>query len=504
MYVNSLILPSGRQLPDDTAAIKHVVVRSRVTDAGQLLPGGVCAASVKAEILDPDGTLALTAGDRVQLFRVDEEGNTRRAGVFFLEKPERIGAEILELTGYDAVRKLDKDLTVWLTQLNQWPYTLLEFAKMVATQCGLTLHCDQMPNGQLPVEQFAAIATGRQLMRWICQACCRFCRATAEGELELAWFSDSGVMLAPTGENFYYRGALRFADYATEAVDGVQLRLADGKSSYLWPENGAENPWIITANPILAKISDQVSQALEVIAGEMAGMTYTPFRVTIPAKEDLVPGQLVAVETPGGAVIRACILEKERSGGRDTLSGPGSMRLSNKVSEADRSALDALNAALSAMDKLTQEEVFNKLTDNGTIEGLFMQNGQLYINASYLAAGVIRSADGTVEIDLASNTVTIHTDNGKIVLAAGGLYGYGADGVRSLILKPGSGSGSPTVLNSFQSEAGLTVAAGKTGSTLTLGQAAAKTEIRGSSVRLLEKDVEWRSNGDGTYSLIGK
>ena len=29
---------------------------------------------------------------------------------------------------------------------------------------------------------------------------------------------------------------------------------------------------------------------------------------------------------------------------------------------------------------MTQEQVFNKLTDNGNIQGLFMDNGQLYIN----------------------------------------------------------------------------------------------------------------------------
>ena len=160
--------------------------------------------------------------------------------------------------------------------------------------------------------------------------------------------------------------------------------------------------------------------------------------------------------------------------------------------------------ARDTLDAQTQEEVFSKLTNGGAMQGLFMQDGQIYLNASYLAAGVIRSADGTVEIDLAQNTVTIHTGDGKLVLAAGGLYGYGRDGVQTLILKPGTGTGSATVLNSFQSAAGLTVAAGKAGALLTLGQPGASTVVRGSSVSLLDKTVEWKANGDGTYSLIGR
>lgn len=38
------------------------------------------------------------------------------------------------------------------------------------------------------------------------------------------------------------------------------------------------------------------------------------------------------------------------------------------------------------------ERVFNALTDNGKQEGIYMQNGHLYINASYIKSGQI-SAD---------------------------------------------------------------------------------------------------------------
>lgn len=39
---------------------------------------------------------------------------------------------------------------------------------------------------------------------------------------------------------------------------------------------------------------------------------------------------------------------------------------------------------------LNQAKVFNKLTSNGTIKGLYMKDGQLYVNASYIASGTLK------------------------------------------------------------------------------------------------------------------
>ena len=49
---------------------------------------------------------------------------------------------------------------------------------------------------------------------------------------------------------------------------------------------------------------------------------------------------------------------------------------------------------------LTQQEVFNRLTNNGQLPGLYMSDGKLYINAQYIAAGRIASVDGKSYFDL--------------------------------------------------------------------------------------------------------
>lgn len=52
----------------------------------------------------------------------------------------------------------------------------------------------------------------------------------------------------------------------------------------------------------------------------------------------------------------------------------------------------------------SQEDIFDKLTNKGEAQGIYFKDGQLYINASYLAAGILQSLDGaTFYLDLTNN-----------------------------------------------------------------------------------------------------
>lgn len=55
-------------------------------------------------------------------------------------------------------------------------------------------------------------------------------------------------------------------------------------------------------------------------------------------------------------------------------------------------ALDTQTVAVVRdIDNLTQEEVFNILTDNGRIQGIFMRDGMLYVNGSYIQTDDLRA-----------------------------------------------------------------------------------------------------------------
>lgn len=71
---------------------------------------------------------------------------------------------------------------------------------------------------------------------------------------------------------------------------------------------------------------------------------------------------------------------------------------------------------------LNQTKVFDKLTNNGTVQGIFMQDGQLYINAAYIVAGILKDAAGLNEWNLKTGDMKV---SGRITakeFVAGGRF----------------------------------------------------------------------------------
>lgn len=93
-----------------------------------------------------------------------------------------------------------------------------------------------------------------------------------------------------------------------------------------------------------------------------------------------------------------------------TISGKTVQEIADGSSGTAQSNAEkyADSAAQNAVNSQTQEDVFNKLTNNGSAQGIYYKNGQLYINASYLAAGILKTADSsTFHLDLANNELKI-------------------------------------------------------------------------------------------------
>lgn len=71
-------------------------------------------------------------------------------------------------------------------------------------------------------------------------------------------------------------------------------------------------------------------------------------------------------------------------------TAPTLARAVNDANSRSLLAQDAANANRKRLDTLdTQEGVFNRLTNNGETQGLYMEDGKLYINGSYIKSGEI-------------------------------------------------------------------------------------------------------------------
>lgn len=74
---------------------------------------------------------------------------------------------------------------------------------------------------------------------------------------------------------------------------------------------------------------------------------------------------------------------------------------------AEASAKSYANSQVSALDtSLNQQDVFNRLTNNGQTQGIYLQNGKVYINASYMKTGTLNASEVSVENMNASNIVS--------------------------------------------------------------------------------------------------
>lgn len=86
------------------------------------------------------------------------------------------------------------------------------------------------------------------------------------------------------------------------------------------------------------------------------------------------------------------------SSAKTTAKGYADGALSNANTYTDQQAQGALNTAKNYADgkasalnnSLTQTEIFNRLTNNGQTQGIYLKDGKLYINADYLKSGTIK------------------------------------------------------------------------------------------------------------------
>lgn len=87
--------------------------------------------------------------------------------------------------------------------------------------------------------------------------------------------------------------------------------------------------------------------------------------------------------------------KQDRQGARTVSEFEQRYNFERRFAEVMGVATDARNRAFEAQkayEGLTQEEIFNRLTNHGTWEGMYEEDGNVYINASYIKSGSL-SAD---------------------------------------------------------------------------------------------------------------
>ena len=80
--------------------------------------------------------------------------------------------------------------------------------------------------------------------------------------------------------------------------------------------------------------------------------------------------------------------DQQAQGALDTAKNYADSGDARTLGEAKTYAEKASALAIKAQ---TQDDIFNKLTNNGTVKGIILQDGKLYINADYITSGILNA-----------------------------------------------------------------------------------------------------------------
>ena len=331
MVKNILVLDDGTEIAAGTVgqnAILSLTCTETVSKTTDLCPGAACSNKLEITIwVEPGTDLPITSGTRLTHYR-ETSGQRTLAGTYWAVKPTSQTRNTYKIYAYDAVSLLDGVQSTWLRSIqDQFPMTLWAFAGLVAQRCGVTIANNSLPrNGTYLVQAFYADnLTGRQLLAWVAEASCTFLRATPDGKIEFAWYTDYNASQS-IGPTVYIRDGLSHDKFQTAPVVKVQIRQSDDDVGVLYPsDESGPNALVIQGNLLLTSATaEALKPVAQAIFETMQGVTYTPLKVTVPADFPLpAPGNIVSVTDARGNVLSSYIMNRTISGQQVTLESTG-------------------------------------------------------------------------------------------------------------------------------------------------------------------------------------
>lgn len=331
MVKNILVLDDGTEIAAGTVgqnAILSLTCTETVSKTTDLCPGAACSNKLEITIwVEPGTDLPITSGTRLTHYR-ETSGQRTLAGTYWAVKPTSQTRNTYKIYAYDAVSLLDGVQSTWLRSIqDRFPMTLWKFAGLVAQRCGVTIANSSLPrNGTYLVQAFYADnLTGRKLLAWVAEASCAFLRATPDGKIEFAWYTDYNASQS-IGPTVYIRDGLSHDKFQTAPVVKVQIRQSDDDVGVLYPsDESGSNALVIQGNLLLTSATaEALKPVAQAIFETMQGVTYTPLKVTVPADFPLpAPGNIVSVTDARGNVLSSYIMTRTISGQQVTLESTG-------------------------------------------------------------------------------------------------------------------------------------------------------------------------------------
>ena len=337
MYYSVLRLPNGTELKGGEAGstLKALTLHTAVNAGQEFTIGSAFSDYIEAEIwADPGGSLQITAGDALTLYRQDDAGNRTKVGVFYAEKPTRTKRNSYKVTAYDTMSKLDADFSGWLhANQAQFPKTIWQLVQLACQRAGVALASSSLPiNGSYSVQAFYADdLTCRQIISWAAEAAGCYAHMNADGKLQFLTYTDkrSTVRITPDGASnstAYYADSLSYEDYTVKAIEKVQIRQSDSDVGVIYPDSTtATNTYAVQGNLLLTTGTEaNLKSVVQNLYNVLKNVTYTPCKVSVPSSSGLACGQIVHVKDARGREFDTYLMSATISSGKASFESVGS------------------------------------------------------------------------------------------------------------------------------------------------------------------------------------
>ena len=384
VYVESKAIVNGVEYTD----IEPPVITRALMQNG-LEVGNVVSAVCQFE-LDTSASIPKSAEVQIKTRLVGYANDTPTysewlpQGTFYVSKrtnDPRISVQRFEC--YDALLKTN---AVWDPASSVWPRTASSVVTEIVGNIGLQLD-SRTTIAQYSIGEPDAGTTMRDILGVIAQQNGGNWIVTPENKLRLVPIVDLAqsesadtIIDIDAIINEYYTGEI-------ETITGVKFAVEDEADSIIGDDTGA-----VVSLTVPGIIAADVAELL-------IGKTYRPFSYAT-AYYDIAAelGDYIQCEDAVSVIYAETVTLG--TGMHGDISAPDLAEIVDEypyVGSSDKMLVAAkayakeyANDAIDGYDQdLTQQEIFNRLTDNGAAQGMILYNGQLYVNASYMKGGTI-------------------------------------------------------------------------------------------------------------------
>lgn len=342
---------------------------------------------------------------------------------------------------------------IYFNALLSFPMTIAQTVSRICTVCNVpfTQNISSLPNANVVISSMPVTqqeASYRTILQWCAGAmgCCAY--IDWNGELKLQWYTAAGYTstLSKRFESDLFENDLTIT--GVTYVNTQNQKFLAGTDAYAVE---------ITGNLLL---DTGTTTKLAAINGAIGGYTYRPFSASVLPAPWLFPMDVI-VFTDKDGVNHNCAVTNVNFGlnGSTELAGKGLTAQLNKYSAvggltpAQAQALmvtskQAQEALQNLDNSLTQQEIFDRLTDGGLEQGLALEatmpslgaagEKKLYLNLDYarfgklvadfiqggtLTLGGLDNADGVLQVLDADGNEIGTWDNAGITLNKGAIAG---------------------------------------------------------------------------------